>query len=146
MEILCKSSRLDSNFIASNYLKQNIYTKPTTSLFILSTEFKNKLCDHVFNVPNFYFAYVYSRTPGSRQPSPAEESLARGGPPFDATAHVGSGFPQHHLQHMLGSSMDHQGPTTQLNSYHPQLPPMNQLQPPVMNGVGGMQVAQVIFF
>lgn len=41
--------------------------------------------------------------------------------------------------------MDHHTHASQLNSYHPQL--MNhQIQGPVMNGVGGLQVPQVIFF
>lgn len=57
---------------------------------------------------------------------------------------------------MLGATgMDHPGsnsgtggpgaPGQQMNSTfaHHQMPQMNQLQPPVMNGVGGMQMAQV---
>lgn len=87
--------------------------------------------------------FYYSRTPGSRQPSPAEESLSRPPTLLDPQSHVGSVFPQHPLHHMLGSSMDQQGSAPQLNSYHHQLPPMNQLQPQVLNGVGGIQVAQV---
>lgn len=80
----------------------------------------------------------YSRTPGSRQPSPAEEALTRPTTLMDPTTQA---YHQQHLQHMLNqANMDHHG--GQLNSYHPQM--MNhQMQGPVMNGVGGMQVAQV---
>uniref|UniRef100_A0A1B0A8Q2 Uncharacterized protein n=1 Tax=Glossina pallidipes TaxID=7398 RepID=A0A1B0A8Q2_GLOPL len=99
------------------------------------------------------------RTPGSRQPSPAEESLPRPPTLLDPTQH--GVFPPHHpFNHMLGggggggsSGMDHSGsvpgsngpgaPGNQMNSGFPhQMPQMNQLQPPVMNGVGGMQMAQ----
>ncbi|XP_055847919.1 maternal protein pumilio isoform X4 [Episyrphus balteatus] len=95
--------------------------------------------DKGFNYNN-HLNYYYSRTPGSRQPSPAEESLPRPPTLLDPSQH---GFPPHPLHHMLGS-MDHQqGPGPQMNSYpHHQMPPMNQLQPPVMNGVGGIQMAQ----
>ncbi|CAD6992064.1 unnamed protein product [Ceratitis capitata] len=81
------------------------------------------------------------RTPGSRQPSPAEETLPRPPTLLDPTQH--SGFPTHPFNHML-NSMDHQGggPGTQMNSYPPHQMQMGQLQPPVMNGVGGMQMAQ----
>ncbi|XP_065082849.1 maternal protein pumilio isoform X2 [Ochlerotatus camptorhynchus] len=47
----------------------------------------------------------FNRTPGSRQPSPAEEQLPRGSNLLDAPSHHGSGFPQHpSLHHMLGSA------------------------------------------
>ncbi|KAJ6636061.1 Maternal protein pumilio [Pseudolycoriella hygida] len=81
---------------------------------------------------------VFNRTPGSRQPSPAEESLNRSATLLDpATQHS---FHQHqHLQHMLNASMDHHNNQLNSHSYHPQM--MNhQMQGPVMNG--GMQVAQ----
>lgn len=87
------------------------------------------------------FLFINSRTPGSRQPSPAEESLNRSATLLDpATQHS---FHQHqHLQHMLNAGMDHHNGQLNSHSYHPQM--MNhQMQGPVMNGVGGMQVAQV---
>lgn len=48
----------------------------------------------------------FNRTPGSRQPSPAEEQLPRASNLLDAPSHHNSGFPQHHhsLHHMLGSA------------------------------------------
>lgn len=89
------------------------------------------------------FCFEYSRTPGSRQPSPAEESLSRSATLLDpATQHS---YHQHqhqhqHLQHMLNAGMEHHN--NHSHSYHPQI--MNhQMQGPVMNGVGGMQVTQV---
>ena len=97
---------------------------------------------------------ICSRTPGSRQPSPAEENLPRPPTLLDPSQHTG--FPPHAFNHMLGAAgMDHPGnnsgtggpgaPGQQMNSTfaHHQMPQMNQLQPPVMNGVGGMQMAQV---
>lgn len=50
-------------------------------------------------------------------------------------------FHQQQIQHMLNAAnmQDHHG--GQLNSYHPQF--NHQMQGPVMNGVGGMQLAQV---
>ncbi|XP_037036673.1 maternal protein pumilio isoform X3 [Bradysia coprophila] len=83
---------------------------------------------------------VFNRTPGSRQPSPAEESLNRSATLLDpATQHS---FHHHqHLQHMLNAGMDHHNNQLNSHSYHPQM--MNhQMQGPVMNGVGGMPVAQ----
>lgn len=52
------------------------------------------------------FPFSSSRTPGSRQPSPAEEQLPRASNLLDAPSHHNSGFPQHHhsLHHMLGSA------------------------------------------
>lgn len=79
-----------------------------------------------------------SRTPGSRQPSPAEEAITRPNNLLDGQPPVGS-FQQHPLQHMLGG--DHQG--NHLGSYHPQMQ-MNQMQGPVMNGVGGMHQNQMM--
>ncbi|XP_049277500.1 maternal protein pumilio isoform X2 [Anopheles funestus] len=111
----------------------------------------------------------FNRTPGSRQPSPAEEQLPRPNM-LDPTGVHGSGFPQHpSLHNMLGSVAPGGNDVTQqaaaLGSYHPQMinqmgqmgqhgqmNPMNQLnqlnqlnqmQSHVMNGVGGMpQIAQ----
>lgn len=46
---------------------------------------------------------------------------------------------------MLNAGMDHHNSQLNSHSYHPQM--MNhQMQGPVMNGVGGMQVAQVNLF
>lgn len=95
----------------------------------------------------YYYYYLFilffcSRTPGSRQPSPAEETLPRPPTLLDPTQH--GGFPTHPFNHML-NSMDHQGGQgTQMNSYPPHQMQMGQLHPPVMNGVGGMQMAQVL--
>ncbi|XP_050068154.1 maternal protein pumilio-like isoform X2 [Anopheles maculipalpis] len=113
----------------------------------------------------------FNRTPGSRQPSPAEEQLPRPNM-LDPTGVHGSGFPQHpSLHNMLGSAAPGGNDVTQqaaaaaLGSYHPQMinqmgqmgqlgqmNPMNQLnqlnqlnqmQSHVMNGVGGIpQIAQ----
>ncbi|XP_061387987.1 maternal protein pumilio-like, partial [Musca vetustissima] len=98
----------------------------------------------------------FNRTPGSRQPSPAEETLPRPPTLLDPSQHPA--FPPHAFNHMLGAAgMDHPGNSSantgaggpggqgqQMNSSFPhhQMPQMNQLQPPVMNGVGGMQMAQ----
>lgn len=88
----------------------------------------------------FIYFSQNSRTPGSRQPSPAEESLNRSATLFDpATQHS---FHQHHMQHMLSAGMDHHNNQLNSHSYHPQMI-NHQMQGPVMNGVGGMQVAQV---
>ncbi|XP_064552758.1 maternal protein pumilio isoform X4 [Drosophila montana] len=92
----------------------------------------------------------FNRTPGSRQPSPAEETLPRPPTLLDPTHH--GGFPQMpHFNHML---MDHgQGHGMGNNSVggggggaayaHQQMAAqMSQLQPPMMNGVGaGMPMA-----
>uniref|UniRef100_A0A182PK54 Pumilio n=1 Tax=Anopheles epiroticus TaxID=199890 RepID=A0A182PK54_9DIPT len=113
----------------------------------------------------------FNRTPGSRQPSPAEEQLPRPNM-LDPTGVHGSGFSQHpSLHNMLGSAapggndVTQQAAATALGSYHPQMinqmgqmgqlgqmNPMNQLnqlnqlnqmQSHVMNGVGGIpQIAQ----
>uniref|UniRef100_A0A182MSQ6 Pumilio n=1 Tax=Anopheles culicifacies TaxID=139723 RepID=A0A182MSQ6_9DIPT len=113
----------------------------------------------------------FNRTPGSRQPSPAEEQLPRPNM-LDPTGVHGSGFPQHpSLHNMLGSAAPGGNDVTQqaaaaaLGSYHPQminqmgqmgqlgqmnpmnqlnqLNQMNQMQSHVMNGVGGIpQIAQ----
>lgn len=92
-------------------------------------------CIHLFferNLLIFYFIFclVNSRTPGSRQPSPADEAITRPQTLLDpATA----SYHQQQFQHMLSSNMD--------LPYHPTM--MNhQMQGPVMNG--GLQVPQVI--
>lgn len=80
------------------------------------------------------YLFYHSRTPGSRQPSPAEESVQRPQTLLDPNA-----FHQQHFQHMLNAGMDHHQHAGQLNSYHP--PIMNHQMPgTVMNGVGGLQV------
>ncbi|XP_055644551.1 maternal protein pumilio isoform X2 [Toxorhynchites rutilus septentrionalis] len=111
----------------------------------------------------------FNRTPGSRQPSPAEEHLSRGSNLLDAPSHHGSGFPQHpSLHHMLGSAgsvggsandVAQQAAAAALGSYHPQMinqmsqmsqlsqmnqmNQLNQMQSHVMNGVGGIpQITQ----
>lgn len=87
------------------------------------------------------FVILYSsRTPGSRQPSPAEEALTRPTTLLDPATHA---YHQQHLQHnMFNASMEQQHHNNQLNSYHPLM--NHQLQAPHMNGVGGMQLPQVI--
>lgn len=73
--------------------------------------------------------FIYkSRTPGSRQPSPADETIARPQNLLDPTT---NNFHQQHFQHMLGANMD--------LPYHPSL--HHQMQGPVMNG--GLQLPQV---
>ncbi|EDS43242.1 conserved hypothetical protein [Culex quinquefasciatus] len=88
----------------------------------------------------------FNRTPGSRQPSPAEEQMPRGSTLLDAPSHHGSGFPQHpSLHHMLGSAaaaaaaaaavgagaaggandVAQQAAAAALGSYHPQM--INQM-------------------
>lgn len=82
----------------------------------------------------FYFHFFifvdhrYSRTPGSRQPSPADEAITRPQTLLDPA----TSYHQQQFQHMLNSNMD--------LPYHPTM--MNhQMQGPVMNG--GLQVPQV---
>ncbi|XP_058823446.1 maternal protein pumilio isoform X2 [Topomyia yanbarensis] len=103
----------------------------------------------------------FNRTPGSRQPSPAEEHVPRGSNLLDAQSHHGSGFPQHpSLHHMLGSAaaaaaaavgagggtndVVQQAAAAALGSYHPQMinqmSQMNQLsQMNQMNQLNQMQ-------
>ncbi|XP_058447474.1 maternal protein pumilio isoform X2 [Malaya genurostris] len=101
----------------------------------------------------------FNRTPGSRQPSPAEEHVPRGSNLLDAPSHHGSGFPQHpSLHHMLGSAAaaaaaavgaggganDVAQQAAALGSYHPQMinqmSQMNQLsQMNQMNQLNQMQ-------
>uniref|UniRef100_A0A1A9VN97 Uncharacterized protein n=1 Tax=Glossina austeni TaxID=7395 RepID=A0A1A9VN97_GLOAU len=123
------------------------------------TQWDNFCKDLLSSAVLAFLGQICNRTPGSRQPSPAEESLPRPPTLLDPTQH--GVFPPHHpFNHMLGggggggsSGMDHTGsvpgsngpgaPGNQMNSGFPhQMPQMNQLQPPVMNGVGGMQMAQ----
>lgn len=107
----------------------------TARLNKFSTNSVNSLNVFIFNIFSFYFHY--SRTPGSRQPSPAEEAVSRPQTLLDPNA-----FHQQHFQHMLNASMDHHTHAGQMNSYHPQM--MNHQMPgTVMNGVGGLQVQQV---
>ncbi|XP_055612803.1 maternal protein pumilio-like, partial [Uranotaenia lowii] len=88
---------------------------------------------------------AFNRTPGSRQPSPAEEQLPRASDLLNAPSHHGAGgggFPQHpSLHHMLGSAaaaaaaaaaasgandVSHQAAAAAaLGSYHPQM--INQM-------------------
>lgn len=103
--------------------------------FKFSTERRSSLIKKTF----------FSRTPGSRQPSPGEESLARNTNLLDTSSmHVGSGFAQHPaLQHMMNQNHDLQG--QHLNSFHPHHP-MNQLnqmnQMNQMGQLGGMNQMQ----
>lgn len=77
--------------------------------------------------------WFYSRTPGSRQPSPADETIAR---PQTLLDPITNNFHQHHFQQMLNTNMD--------LSYHlPQL--HHQIQGPVMNGLQVPQVQSIIF-
>lgn len=88
---------------------------------------------------HFLFISIHkcSRTPGSRQPSPAEEAVTRPQTLLDPNA-----FHHQQFQHMLNASMEHHTHAGQLNSFHPPL--MNhQMQGAVMNGVNGLQVPQV---
>lgn len=86
---------------------------------------------------SFFIIHKRSRTPGSRQPSPAEEAVTRPQTLLDPNA-----FHHQQFQHMLNASMEHHTHAGQLNSFHPPL--MNhQMQGAVMNGVNGLQVPQV---
>lgn len=80
----------------------------------------------------------FSRTPGSRQPSPAEEHLQRQ-PNLLEAGPIGSSY-HHQMGHILNPAADHQ---QQMNSYHHPHHPLNHLvnQQSVMNG--GMPVPQV---
>lgn len=101
------------------------------------------MCLHYFFVLKFLFLFFFSRTPGSRQPSPAEEQILRPSNLLDGQAQVGSAFQQqHHLHHMLGSAADHQA--HHMSSYHALQ--MSQLQNQHLNGVSGMHHAQVCLF
>lgn len=88
------------------------------------------------------FLHFFSRTPGSRQPSPADETLTRPQTLLDPNA-----FHQQHFQHMMNTNMDqhHHAAAAAAaaagQQYHPQI--MNQMQAPVMNGVNSLQVQQV---
>lgn len=94
----------------------------------------------MFYVPNVLPLCFYSRTPGSRQPSPAEEALTLTRPTtLLAATHA---YHQQHLQHNMFNASMEQHHNNQLNSYHPLM--NHQMQAPHMNGVGGMQVQQVI--
>lgn len=117
-------------------------------------------CFCTFLIERFFSTSHYSRTPGSRQPSPAEETLPRPPTLLDPSQH--SAFPQMpHFNHML---MDHgqghgmgggagsalggvgnnsSGGNAAAAYAHQQMAAqMSQLQPPMMNGVGaGMPMA-----
>lgn len=73
----------------------------------------------------------FSRTPGSRQPSPADETISR--PQQMLLDPTTNNFHQQHFQHMLNTNTNMDMP------YHPPL--HHQMQGPVMNG--GLQVPQV---
>ncbi|XP_030374161.1 maternal protein pumilio-like [Scaptodrosophila lebanonensis] len=91
----------------------------------------------------------FNRTPGSRQPSPAEETLPRPPTLLDPSQH--GSFPQ--MPHFNQMLMDHAqsmggglggvgvGGGGNGNYPHQQMAQMSQLQPPMMNGVGGMPMA-----
>uniref|UniRef100_U5EQG3 Putative pumilio n=1 Tax=Corethrella appendiculata TaxID=1370023 RepID=U5EQG3_9DIPT len=104
----------------------------------------------------------FNRTPGSRQPSPAEEQLPRSTNLLDAQTHPA--FHPQHLQHMFANSAaaaaaavsaNDVAAANQLNSYHPQMlnqmnqlntmnmNQMNQIPGHVMNGVSGGGIPQI---
>ncbi|XP_055310309.1 maternal protein pumilio-like isoform X2 [Sitodiplosis mosellana] len=72
----------------------------------------------------------FNRTPGSRQPSPADETISRN--PQMLLDPTTNNFHQQHFQHMLNTNTNMDMP------YHPPL--HHQMQGPVMNG--GLQVPQ----
>lgn len=86
-----------------------------------------------------YFLFL-SRTPGSRQPSPAEEPMPRAGNLLDAHAHA---FQHHTFNHMLGSNDVQSAALGYSHPHQHHMNQMSQLQGHVMNGVGGMQMQQV---
>lgn len=75
--------------------------------------------------------FVLSRTPGSRQPSPAEEHLARNSFGLEQGINVG-GFSQPMMQHMLNN---HDQQQMGSSSFHPQ-----HMSHHIMNG-GMVQVS-----
>ena len=101
----------------------------------------------------------FSRTPGSRQPSPAEEHLPRQNNLLDQSVNVNNSFQHQHFQHMLNAehqqqmnnlnsmnSMNNMGNINNMNnmnSYHPHHQMSHQMQNHVMNG--GLSVPQVKF-
>lgn len=110
--------------------------KRVLSSFVIRTEFpfiNNWFPEHqVFFADQLNFLFC-SRTPGSRQPSPADETITRPQSLLDPSTNL---FHQQQFQHILSSNMD--------LSFHP--PMMNhQMQGAVMNGVGGLQIPQVEF-
>lgn len=88
------------------------------------------ICYYNLNDFCFFSCFICSRTPGSRQPSPADETISRPQMLLDPTT---NNFHQQHFQHMLNQSTNMDMP------YHPPL--HHQMQGPVMNG--GLQVPQV---
>lgn len=82
----------------------------------------------------------HSRTPGSRQPSPAEEHLARNSFGLEQGINVGSFQPM--MQHMLNNNEQQQH--HQINassSFHPQ-----HALGHVLNGGMPVQVCTIIFY
>lgn len=69
---------------------------------------------HVERLSIYFF--LLSRTPGSRQPSPAEEHLARNSFGLEQGINVG-GFSQPMMQHMLNN---HDQQQMGSSSFHPQ--------------------------
>lgn len=92
-----------------------------------------------YNVQHIFYRSQSSRTPGSRQPSPAEEHLNRlhG---LDPSVMNVSGFSQPHMmQHMMNSHDQHQISS----SFHPQHQQHHPMGHPVLNG---MQVQVIMIF
>lgn len=83
---------------------------------------------------------MYSRTPGSRQPSPAEEHLARNTFGLEPGINVNvGGFSQPMMQHMLNN---HEQQQMGSSSFHPQ----HALGHHVLNGGMPVQVDQLLLF
>lgn len=80
-----------------------------------------------------FLSFHFSRTPGSRQPSPAEEHLARATFGLDQGINVNVGGFQPMMQHMLNN---HDQQQMGSSSFHPQHP----LGPHVLNGGMPVQV------
>ncbi len=90
------------------------------------------------NLQNFITFLRYSRTPGSRQPSPAEEHLARNSFGLEQGINVNVGGFQPMMQHMLNN---HEQQQQQMgsSSFHPQQHPLGP-HVGVMNGGMPVQV------
>lgn len=91
------------------------------------------------HINSSFLFVIYSRTPGSRQPSPADETLTRPQTLLDPNGYQ----PQHFPQHMMNTSLDQHHHVAAGQQYHPQAILNHQIQAPVMNGVGSLQVPQV---
>lgn len=99
-------------------------------------KYAQKILLIIIELFSLYFQH-FSRTPGSRQPSPAEEHLARTTFGLDQGINVNVGGFQPMMQHMLNNAHDQQQMGS--SSFHPQHP----LGPHVLNGGMPVQVRMI---